>query len=90
VLVCHGALDPHVPTAQVTGFIEEMNEAGADFQLIVYGGAMHGFTHDVGCRGRASRITPSPISARSWPSGHSSVKSWARMVRVKTTQPRTT
>jgi dienelactone hydrolase len=25
-----------------------MNTAGADFQLIVYGGAMHGFTHDVG------------------------------------------
>ena len=48
VLVCHGALDPHVPTAQLTGFIEEMNAAAADFQLIVYGGAMHGFTHDVG------------------------------------------
>jgi dienelactone hydrolase len=51
VLVCHGALDPHVPTAQVTGFIEEMDAAGADFQLIVYGGAMHGFTHDVGLQG---------------------------------------
>jgi dienelactone hydrolase len=48
VLVCHGALDPHVPTAQLAGFIEEMNAAAADFQLIVYGGAMHGFTHDVG------------------------------------------
>jgi len=48
VLVCHGALDPHVPAAQVTRFIEEMNAAQADFQLIVYGGAMHGFTHDVG------------------------------------------
>lgn len=48
VLVCHGALDPHVPTAQVTGFIEEMNAARTDYQLIVYGGAMHGFTHYVG------------------------------------------
>lgn len=48
LLVCHGALDPHVPTAQVTGFIEEMNAARADFQLMIYGGAMHGFTHDVG------------------------------------------
>lgn len=48
VLVCHGALDPHVPTAQLTGFIEEMNAARVDFQLIVYGGAVHGFTHDVG------------------------------------------
>jgi dienelactone hydrolase len=48
ILVAHGALDPHVPAEQVTAFIEEMNAAGADYQLIVYGGAMHGFTHDVG------------------------------------------
>jgi dienelactone hydrolase len=48
ILVCHGAIDPHVPNKQVTGFIEEMNAAQADYQLIVYGGAMHGFTHDVG------------------------------------------
>jgi dienelactone hydrolase len=48
ILVCHGAIDPHVPTKQVTEFIEEMNAAGTDFQLNVYGGAMHGFTHDVG------------------------------------------
>jgi dienelactone hydrolase len=48
ILVCHGALDPHVPMAQVSAFIEEMNGAGADWQLIVYGGAMHGFTHDSG------------------------------------------
>jgi dienelactone hydrolase len=45
VLVCHGALDPHVPIAHVTAFIEEMTRAGADWQLVVYGGAMHGFTH---------------------------------------------
>jgi dienelactone hydrolase len=25
-----------------------MNHAGADWQLIIYGGAMHGFTHDRG------------------------------------------
>jgi dienelactone hydrolase len=46
ILVCHGALDPHVPMTQLTGFIEEMNQAAADWQLIVYGGAMHGFTHE--------------------------------------------
>jgi dienelactone hydrolase len=48
VLVCHGAVDPHVPTTQLTGFVQEMNAAGTDYQLIVYGGAMHGFTHDIG------------------------------------------
>jgi dienelactone hydrolase len=51
ILVCHGALDPHVPTKQVTDFIEEMNAADTDYQLIVYGAAMHGFTHDIGPQG---------------------------------------
>ena len=46
VLVCHGALDPHVPMADVVRFTEEMDRAQADWQLIVYGGAMHGFTHE--------------------------------------------
>jgi dienelactone hydrolase len=48
VMVCHGALDPHVPLPHVSAFIEEMNHAGVDWQLIVYGGAMHGFTHEAG------------------------------------------
>ena len=47
ILVCHGALDPYVPPAQVSSFIDEMNAAKTDWQLIVYGGAMHGFTHRV-------------------------------------------
>jgi dienelactone hydrolase len=46
VLACHGALDPHVPLADVTRFAEEMDHAQADWQLIMYGGAMHGFTHE--------------------------------------------
>jgi dienelactone hydrolase len=45
LLACHGAMDPHVPLADVTAFAEEMNAAGADWQLIMYGGAQHGFTH---------------------------------------------
>jgi dienelactone hydrolase len=31
--------------AHVNGFAEEMDRAGADWQLIIYGGAMHRFTH---------------------------------------------
>ncbi len=46
ILVCHGALDPHVPMAHATAFAEEMKTAGADYQMIVYGNAMHGFTHE--------------------------------------------
>ena len=45
VLVCHGALDPHVPMADVVALTEEMTKAGADWQVNVYGGATHGFTH---------------------------------------------
>jgi dienelactone hydrolase len=51
ILVCHGALDPHVPMTQVNAFVQEMKDANADWQLIVYGGAMHGFTHDSGAAG---------------------------------------
>jgi dienelactone hydrolase len=45
ILVCHGASDPHVPPGDVTAFAEEMNRADADWELIMYGRAVHGFTH---------------------------------------------
>jgi len=45
ILACHGAIDPHVPMSDVAAFAEEMTDAGADWQLLMYGGAMHGFTH---------------------------------------------
>ena len=45
ILACHGAADPHVPPADVAAFAAEMNHAGADWQLIMYGQAQHGFTH---------------------------------------------
>jgi dienelactone hydrolase len=48
ILVCHGALDPHVPMGQVDAFIEEMKLARVDWQLIMYGDATHGFTHQGG------------------------------------------
>lgn len=45
VLACHGGADPHVPAAEVTAFVDEMTTANADWQLAVYRGAVHGFTH---------------------------------------------
>lgn len=45
VLICHGASDPHIPMADVIAFADEMNRADADWQLNIYGQAMHGFTH---------------------------------------------
>ena len=44
VLVCHGAVDPFVPTEQVLAFGKEMDEAGADWQFVAYGNAVHSFT----------------------------------------------
>ena len=46
ILVLHGAVDPHVPLTQVTSFADEMKTANADWQLTIYGNAMHGFTHE--------------------------------------------
>lgn len=44
VLVLHGADDPWVPSEQVLAFEREMRDAGVDWQLVAYGGAVHAFT----------------------------------------------
>jgi dienelactone hydrolase len=54
ILVCHGAADPHVPMSDVVAFSTEMDNAGADWQLVIYGRAQHGFTH----RHAAPGVTP--------------------------------
>ena len=45
VLVCTGADDPMIPPAQVVEFEDEMRKAGADWQVISYGGTVHSFTN---------------------------------------------
>jgi len=45
VLVCHGAADPLVPPAQVAAFEREMMKTGVDWQMHIYGGAVHAFTN---------------------------------------------
>jgi dienelactone hydrolase len=67
VLVCHGALDPHVPLTDVTAFADEMDGAGADWQLIVYGGAQHGFTHSDASSGAVPGVAyDMPADSRSF------------------------
>ena len=44
VLVLHGADDPYVPADQVAAFEKEMRDAGVDWELVKYGGAVHAFT----------------------------------------------
>jgi dienelactone hydrolase len=45
VLVLHGGDDPHVPRKDVEAFQDEMRAGGVDWQLVIYGGAVHGFTN---------------------------------------------
>lgn len=45
ILVCTGADDPSVPVAHVNAFADEMTKAGVDWQIISYGGTVHGFTY---------------------------------------------
>jgi dienelactone hydrolase len=40
--------DETTSLAEVPAFVEEMSSAGADSQVIVYSGTMHGFTHEDG------------------------------------------
>jgi dienelactone hydrolase len=62
VLALHGALDPHVPMDHVTSFTDEMNRAGADWQLVVYGNAMHGFTHKHAVAGAMPGVAYEPLA----------------------------
>lgn len=62
VLVCHGAADPHVPMDDVTAFAGEMDRAGADWQLLVYGRAMHGFTHRHAAPGAVPGVAYDPLA----------------------------
>src|SRR5258708_17439475 len=67
LLVCHGALDPHVPLDHVTAFADEMNHARTDWQLIMYGGALHGFTHSGAAPGATPGVAYDPLAdARSF------------------------
>jgi len=45
VAVYHGWEDAMVPPEQVTALARELTDAGCDWQIHGYGGAVHGFTH---------------------------------------------
>jgi len=67
VLVCHGASDPFITLEHVNAFAKEMQDAEADWQVILYGGAMHGFTNPAADRfGRPGVGYHEPSDRRSW------------------------
>jgi dienelactone hydrolase len=45
ILVLHGGADPYVPAEQVAAFQKEMTDANVNWQMNVYGGAVHSFTN---------------------------------------------
>ena len=45
VLVCHGADDAFEPPAQIEAFQDEMRKAHVDWEMAIYGHAVHSFTN---------------------------------------------
>jgi dienelactone hydrolase len=62
LLACHGAQDPHVPLSDVTAFAQEMDAAAADWELVMYGGALHGFTHADAVAGAIPGVAYHPLA----------------------------
>ena len=67
ILVLHGADDPHVPPADVAAFQAAMRQAGADWQMVYFGGAVHSFTNPAAGADKASGVAYDARAARrSW------------------------
>jgi dienelactone hydrolase len=67
LLVQTGGADPMAPPEQVKAFEDEMKRAGADFRVITYPTAKHGFTNpDAGKLGMDALAYDAEADARSW------------------------
>jgi dienelactone hydrolase len=67
ILVLHGADDPFVSSESLAKFTAEMKAVAADWQLVVYGNAMHGFTRrDAASLGMPGVAYDAKADARSW------------------------
>ncbi len=67
ILALHGAADPYVTPDAVTAFEKEMTDAGVDWQLVKYSGAVHAFTNpDAGNDPSKGAAYNAKADARSW------------------------
>ncbi len=66
VLVLHGHLDPMVPVSAVNDLENELIEAGADWQIHVYGSAMHAFTYPPANAPDMGAVYHADTDRRSW------------------------
>ncbi len=65
-LVLHGADDPFVPEAELDAFRAEMQAGGADWQLVMYGNAVHSFTNPEADGSLEGAQYDATAAARSW------------------------
>lgn len=67
ILALHGADDPYVKADEVAAFQDEMRKAGVDWQMNIYGGAVHGFTNpDNGTDNSKGAAYNEKADKRSW------------------------
>jgi dienelactone hydrolase len=66
-LVLHGANDPLVSAADLAAFEQAMRQAGADWQMVFFGGAVHSFTNPEAGNNKAAGVAYDARAARrSW------------------------
>jgi dienelactone hydrolase len=67
ILVLAGGADPFVPPEQVAAFEAEMRAAGAQFQVVTYPGAKHGFTNpEAATHGMSQLAYDADADRQSW------------------------
>jgi dienelactone hydrolase len=67
ILVLHGQADSFVAPEVVTNFQNKLEEAGANWEMAIYGGVRHGFTNpDAGNYGMDNLEYDPQADARSW------------------------
>jgi len=67
VLILHGADDFYVPETEIKLFQDEMRTAKADWQMVYYANAVHGFTHvDAGNDNKKGLAYNEKAATRSW------------------------
>lgn len=66
ILVQHGHLDPMVSQNDIANFEKEMDNAQADWQMIVYGQAMHAFTNPIAQSSDQGMLYNAIAEKRSW------------------------
>lgn len=66
-LILHGADDPHIKPEDIAAFQEAMRQVGADWQMNIYGGAVHSFANPAAGSDKSKGVAYNPkAAARSW------------------------